>query len=116
MRYGIVGSRKRLDRYIVEAFVHCLPKESVVVSGGCKGIDTWAVDAAIKNGLQTKVFLPLLIDNMSYGEMCEAYYARNRQIVEDCDILIAFVSHDRKGGTEYTVNYALAAGKPVEIK
>ena len=38
-----------------------------------------------------------------------------RQIAAACDVLIAFVAHDRKGGTENTIEHARRLGKPVRI-
>lgn len=38
----------------------------------------------------------------------KSYFARNRDIVDSCDMLIAFPIHEdrNKGGTWYTINYA----------
>jgi predicted Rossmann fold nucleotide-binding protein DprA/Smf involved in DNA uptake len=44
----------------------------------------------------------------------EAAYARNRQIVEACDQLVAF-SFSHSGGTAYTVRYAHSMGRPVTV-
>jgi hypothetical protein len=44
-----------------------------------------------------------------------ARFARNAQIAEDCDLLIAVVSKDRKGGTEDTIRKVMALGKDVYI-
>ena len=46
VRVGVVGSRRRKDSGSVYDLVESLPKNSVVVSGGCWGPDTWAVDRA----------------------------------------------------------------------
>jgi predicted Rossmann fold nucleotide-binding protein DprA/Smf involved in DNA uptake len=40
MIYGIVGSRKRKDKQEVIDFVKSLPTDSVIVSGGCDGVDS----------------------------------------------------------------------------
>ena len=48
-------------------------------------------------------------------EYTEAYYARNKKIAEECDVLVAFVDSSRKGGTENTIKYASDFGKKVLI-
>ncbi len=44
------------------------------------------------------------------------YFERNRNIVDECDILLACpYDNIEKGGTWYTINYAKKAGKKVII-
>ncbi len=45
----------------------------------------------------------------------KAYYARNKKIAENVDVLYAFVAPDRKGGTENTIGYAEKLGKEIHI-
>lgn len=113
MKYGIVGSRKRTNEHAVRDFVSTLALRDTVVSGGCVGVDTWAVDQAEKIGIKTKIFWPDLKNCKKRFEFVEAYYARNKLIAEECDILVAFVSSDRKGGTENTIKHAEKAGKKI---
>lgn len=114
-KYGIVGSRKRKDRESVVAAVDRLPTKSVVVSGGAEGPDTWAVEAAKARGLQTVEHLPKKVRGATRWQATEAFYARNQLIVDDSDELIAFVSADRKGGTEDTIRRAVRKGIPVTL-
>lgn len=117
MKYGIVGSRRRKDRESVIAFVRSLPAGSVVISGGCRGVDTWAVAEAKAQGLETIEFLPGdLTGCRELWEFTEKYYARNKQIAEACDVLVAFVTDDRSGGTENTIQHAQRVGKTVIVK
>jgi len=115
MRYAVVGSRRRKDRESVERFVAALAPGDVVISGGCRGVDTWAVAAARGRGLETVERLPELKNCRRRWEYAEAYYARNRLIADDCDVLVAFVSEDRKGGTENAISHARKLGKKVVI-
>lgn len=115
MRFGIVGSRRRSCKPEVIALVGSFPADAVVVSGGCRGVDTWAVEAALARGLKIAVHLPLLPATQDYKESCEAYYARNKRIAEDSDMLYAFVAADRRGGTENTVKHAVRLGKKVVL-
>jgi len=114
-KIAIVGSRRRKDKETVEKLVNKLPKDSVVISGGCKGVDTWAIDIARKRGLKTIVHLPTLIPGKTYIEYVNAYYTRTRLIAEEADIVYAFVSDNRKGGTENTIKYARQFDKKVVI-
>ena len=116
MRVAIVGSRRRADRAAVEAAVAELPIGAVVISGGAKGPDSWAAEAALRRDLEVRVHKPDVAGVTTRFEATERYYARNERIVEDCDRLIAFVSPDRKGGTEDTIRRAMRAGKPVDIR
>ena len=56
MNIGIVGSRRRLDKQSVLNLVDNLPKDAIVISGGCIGVDTWAVERAKQRGLKVQVF------------------------------------------------------------
>ena len=53
---AIVGSREFPRQDWVEAFVERLKPDTIVVSGGAKGVDSWAVRTAKSRGLLTKVF------------------------------------------------------------
>lgn len=109
MRLAIVGSRDYpcLDR--VRELVRSLPSETVVVSGGARGVDATAVDEAKKCGLSTVVF-PADWDR--YGR--SAGYKRNHKIVEACDEVVAFWDGKSKG-THHTIELAAEALKPVRI-
>jgi hypothetical protein len=112
---AIVGARRRTDRETVDRLVAGLPSEVVIVSGGAKGPDTWAEEAARKRGLATKIFHPNLTGAESQGAITGRYHARNQQIVDAADEVFAFVAPDRKGGTEDTIRRAERKGIPVTI-
>lgn len=116
MKYGIIGSRRRTDRQTVIDFVNTLTFADIVVSGGCAGPDLWAEHAAKNLGIDTLIFLPKLPPAGSpRHEFTKAYYARNKLIAENSDIIVAFVATDRKGGTENTLQYARRLGKKIII-
>lgn len=115
MRIAIVGSRRRIDRDRVFDFVNSLPPTDTVVSGGCQGVDTWAIDAAYERGMKWKVHFPDLIGARTYHDKRERYYQRNEKVVKDSDMVVAFVAPDRKGGTENTIKWAKKYGVPVLI-
>ena len=113
MKIGIVGSRRRTDKDTVFGLVMKLPIYAEIVSGGARGPDTWAVEAAKSRGMKTRVFRPHFTDRKDRFKVIEAYYRRNRQIAEYSDIIFALVAPDRKGGTEYTIKHARKKGKVV---
>ena len=57
--------------------------------------------------------LPVAPNIATYHDYRKMYYARNKQIAEACDELVALVADDRKGGTESTIKFAEDAGKKV---
>ena len=116
LRIGIVGSRRWHSREAVEELVNVLPLDCTIVSGGCRGVDTWAVDAAKARGIETVEYLPSLPEVGSPPwAYTKAYHARNKQIAEGVDVLYAFVAEDRKGGTENTIKHAMKLGVRVEV-
>ena len=116
MKVGIVGSRRWGNREMVEALVASLPEGTTVVSGGCRGVDSWASDAARSRGMEVIEFLPdLPASGSPHWEFTRAYHARNKQIAENSDVVYAFVAPDRKGGTENTIKHAKKIGIRVEV-
>ena len=116
MNIGIVGSRRWKNRAAIESLVKTLPPNTTVVSGGARGVDSWAAEFSRKRGLKVKEFLPDLPSNGNpRWEYTKAYHARNRQIAEYSHVVYAFVAPDRKGGTENTIKHAKELGVPVNI-
>jgi hypothetical protein len=116
MRVGIVGSRRRADRDAVDACIAELAPDTVVVTGGARGPDRWAEQAARARGLGVVVHKPDLGLASTHWQATKRYYARNQAIVDDSDGIIAFVAPERTGGTEDTIRRAERAGKPVEVR
>lgn len=109
---GIVGSRRR-DSSVDEAkccaaFINIHRDGDQLVSGGCPtGGDRFAENIARGLGLTITIHYA----NWSKGP--SAGFQRNTLIARDCDILIAVVASDRKGGTEDTVDKVSRLGKKV---
>ncbi len=105
MKIAIIGSRSittpDLSKYV--------PKNSEIVSGGAKGVDTCAAEFASKNGLKLTVFLP---QYERYGRA--APILRNKEIVDYADRVIIFWDGSSKG-TLSVIEYAKKAKKPYEI-
>lgn len=115
VRIGVVGSRRHPNKQQVLDYITSLPKDAHIVTGGAKGVDTWAMQAAFDNGLGLTVIYPKITEGMAYGDMVKEYYARNKKIVEDSEKIVAFVMPDRKGGTENTIKWAKKLGKEITI-
>jgi predicted Rossmann fold nucleotide-binding protein DprA/Smf involved in DNA uptake len=115
MMVAIVGSIRYTDKKKVEQVVDAIGKKHTILSGGCRGVDTWAVNRAKENGIATKVIEPEMYTAKNFYQIVDAYYERNKKIAETCDCMIAFVAKDRKGGTENAIKYALKANKQVFI-
>lgn len=115
MKVAVVGSRRYGKRELVMDEIAKLPPGTVVVSGGCRGPDTWAVEAARARGLKVLVIMPDLQGCRRRFEHTRRYHERNQRVADACDRVVAFVAANRKGGTEDTIRRARKAGKPVEI-
>jgi len=119
-KIAIVGSRRRQDRQAVENLVLQLRMrwgELEIISGGCKGPDTWAEEAARVGGIKCQVIRPAILNSWDAPAwaVTRAMYERNRQIAAACDELYAFPADDRRGGTENAIAHAKALGKRVTV-
>lgn len=110
---GIVGSRDFPDLGWVEKFVYELQPRTVVVSGGARGVDKVAEDAARDSGLPEPVtYLP-----DSQYPIPARFFMRNTDIVKHVQrergIVFAFLLDPPKtGGTQDTLNKCNKASVP----
>lgn len=109
MKVAIVGSRVWPNPEQIRAFVATLPENTIVVSGGARGVDSIAENAARRRGLSCHV---IFADWDKHGK--SAGYRRNVQVVEACDRVVAFWD-GRSPGTKHTIDIATKAGKPVDV-
>lgn len=63
-------------------------KNTTIISGGAKGVDTMAQEIALKNGFTVKPFFPL-------GRSWKFYKKRNIEIANECDELFCITIHNR---------------------
>ena len=114
---GIVGARKYRDRQSVIDLVNSLSRTTTVITSSCRGVCTWAGQAAKAAGIKIRLFSPNLTDIRSHSDMVQRYYHRNRQLIAACDIVHAFISAKEGlvGGTRYEVQYAKRLGKDVVL-
>ena len=110
MKLAIVGSRD-FDDYdkLKESIPFEAPDISVIISGGAKGADTLGWRFAATMGIPTLIFKP---EWDKLGK--KAGFIRNQQIVDACDMVLAFWDGKSKG-TEHTISLAKKAKKPTFI-
>ena len=94
MNIGIVGARKYKDRQSVVDLVKSLSVDSIIVTSGCKGVCTWAKEEAEKKNMKVLVYTPDLQNIRARFEIPKRYYQRNRELIQACDMLHAFISQE----------------------
>ena len=107
MKVAIVGSRSIDDQmfaeYLFRCFTYIFGKPTKIISGGAKGIDSFAEDFAHTFNINLQVFKP---DWAKYGK--KAGFIRNEDIIKNCDICLAIwdgESHGTKHDLELCEQY-----------
>ena len=114
MKIAIVGARNFPQLQLVEWFIRDLPKGITIISGGAKGVDSAAEQYAKQYGHKTEIILPNLTGCKERYQFAMCYHARNQQIVNSTDMVVAFLETER-GGTWDTVKRAITAKKPIKV-
>ncbi|MFW5872129.1 MAG: DUF2493 domain-containing protein [bacterium] len=110
MRLAIVGSRTFNDYQLLKEKIECLGIViNEIVSGGAKGADTLGAEYAKENDIKLTVFLP---DWEKHGRA--AGFFRNRIIIDNCDMLIAFWDGQSKG-TKHSIDLAKQKNKDCKV-
>ena len=119
---GFSGSRDGMtekQHSFVYQYVSVLneAKSMILHHGDCVGADAEMHNIAKSLSCKVVIHPPVAQDLRANceGDEClppKTYFARNRDIVDTCDILIATPGHINRliGGTWYTVNYAKKRG------
>jgi hypothetical protein len=117
MNIGIVGARKYQDKQSVLDLVTNIPPGEIVITSSCRGVCSWAREAAEQRGMKVIVFAPDLSNIRAWFDIPKRYYQRNKEMVEACDLLHAFISAEDGfiGGTKFEVEYAESLGIPVMV-
>lgn len=108
-RVAIVGSRDYPDPDQVRAYVEQLPEGTVVVTGGARGVDKVAEEAARARGLPVEV---LPADWERYGR--SAGMRRNYEVLQRADEVAAFWNGESPG-TQHMIELAQSSGRPLQI-
>ena len=117
MNIGIVGARKYQDRRSVIELVISLPTDATIITSSCKGACTWVKEVAEEREMKVIVFSPDLSNIRAWFDIPKRYYQRNKEMVEACNLLHAFISAEDGfiGGTRFEVEYAERIGIPVQV-
>lgn len=111
-RFAVVGNREEGWTYPeIKAKLQkiIILRDDIIISGGAIGVDTYAEQYA--DELDHKKIIHKPDKNLPIPER---FFARNRKIVEDADIILAF-NKKHHGGTTQTINYAKKLKKKVLI-
>jgi hypothetical protein len=98
-RVGVVGSRSFPALGLVSLFVASLPAGCVVVSGGCRGVDSVAQVAAEARGLWGASSLFPFVRGIGRA----GGPIRNRQLVASCSVVVVFRSLGGSHGSESVI-------------
>lgn len=111
MKIAIIGSRDFKNKSLLdETMQKLLLQHNIthIVSSGARGADTLGVQWANKQNIETIVFNP------DFKKRKNAYHFRNRQIIKESDIVVAFWN-GHSTGTKYTINFAKTLEKETII-
>ncbi len=111
LKVAIIGSRDFKNKNLINKTMESFLKKNeigCIISGGAKGADTMGVQWANRNNIPTIVFYP------DFKKRKRAYHFRNRQIVKECDVLIAFWNGSSTG-TKYTIDFAKTMEREVIV-
>ena len=109
MKVAVIGSRTFNDQALLYSALEKIDSPELIVSGGAKGADQLAEQYAREKNIPIKVFLP---DYAKYGRAAPTI--RNKSIVQEADIVIAFWDgHSR--GTQHSLKIAKEQNKEIRI-
>jgi predicted Rossmann fold nucleotide-binding protein DprA/Smf involved in DNA uptake len=109
MRVAVIGSRDYAKLHLVRKLIETLPPGCTIISGGARGVDTVAEEAARTRGLAVEVFPA---EWRKYGR--GAGIRRNQGIIACADVVLAFWN-GVSPGTEHSIQLAKSLGKPVQV-
>jgi predicted Rossmann fold nucleotide-binding protein DprA/Smf involved in DNA uptake len=111
LKMAVVGSRSFTDYSLLKASMDKYREShsvAQIISGGAQGADSLAEKYAREHSIPIQVIRP----DWSLGK--GAGIVRNRQIVAQCDVVLAFWN-GTSPGTKSTIDIAKRAGKSVVV-
>ena len=125
MKVGVTGTRSGMNKRQQQEFTDFLTElgSGEFHHGDCVGVDVEAARIAEKLGWKTVCHPPIKDDLRAFHDSDEfrepkSYFARNRNIVDETDVLLVIPyqdSHQSHGGTWYTHDYAKKKDKPLHV-
>lgn len=112
MRLAVIGSRDFNDYILLSMELDIIVQQNninTIISGGARGADYLAKEYAINNNLMYKEFPA---DWNKFGS--SAGFIRNKDIVDDCNYLVAFWDNKSKG-TKHSIELAYHQNKLLKI-
>jgi len=109
MTYAIIGGRDFNDYELVNKIMSQYKDITSIVSGGAKGADSLGAKYAFDNDIKLITHLP---DWDKYGR--GAGFVRNKLIIDDADVVIAFWDGKSKG-TKNSIDTTKKQNKQIEI-
>lgn len=109
MTYAIIGGRDFNDYELVNSTMSQYKDITSIVSGGAKGADSLGAKYAFDNDIKLITHLP---DWEQYGR--GAGFVRNKLIIDDADVVIAFWDGKSKG-TKNSIDTTKKQNKQIEI-
>lgn len=122
-RLAIVGSRSLVDKQSGIYHPDLVPtiqgvlnaySPTLVVSGGAIGVDTCAVEEAVAWGIPILVKKPQP-KGQGRKAYIEACFARNQEIVDAADVVVAIMADGGTNGSRDTIRRAEKAEKPTQV-
>jgi hypothetical protein len=111
VKVAIVGSRKYPALHVVRSYVSKLKvyePRAVIISGNASGVDKTAQDEALK--LAMRVYIIPADWRLGKG----AGFARNEEIVNEADVVVAFWDGSSRG-TAHDIGLAKKANKRLRV-
>jgi hypothetical protein len=124
MKIGVTGTRSGMTELQKQTVTEFLQKHNGELHhGDCIGVDVEVANIAKKLGYKVVCHPPIKDDLRAFFQSDEykpplSYFARNRKIVDDTDILLVVPYQNEwqsHGGTWYTHDYAKKKSKPLTI-
>ena len=109
MKVAIIGSRC-IESCDVAAVLKHLPTEThTIISGGARGVDSWAERFADRHCFE---FVKVLPDFQKYGRRAPSI--RNRELIRQADCVLAVWDYKSRG-TAHAIVCCIEEGIPVRI-